>query len=84
MSTEYLSYKRFESSSQVQDVEFAQVQIQVADGLKQGNEALKKMHEVYIKQVHTCFKGHINKVVQWVTCGLNWSLKNNKLSFSLE
>ncbi|XP_020622687.1 charged multivesicular body protein 6-A-like [Orbicella faveolata] len=30
----------------VQDVEFAQVQIQVADGLKQGNEALKKMHEI--------------------------------------
>ena len=66
MSTEFLSYiKPFESlSSQVQDVEFAQVQIQVADGLKQGNEALKKMHEVYIKQVHTCVKSHINKVVQ--------------------
>lgn len=30
----------------VQDVEFAQIQIQVADGLKQGNEALKKMHEI--------------------------------------
>lgn len=30
----------------VQDVEFAQIQLQVADGLKQGNEALKKMHEI--------------------------------------
>ena len=32
-----------------QDVEFAQIQLQVADGLKQGNEALKKMHEVVWK-----------------------------------
>ena len=32
-------------------MEFAQVQLQVADGLKQGNEALKKMHEVVVHDV---------------------------------
>lgn len=28
------------------DLEFAQIEIQVIDGLKQGNEALKKVNEV--------------------------------------
>jgi len=30
----------------IQDVEFAQVEIKVVEGLKQGNEALKKIHEL--------------------------------------
>ena len=58
-------------SSQVQDVEFAQVQIQVADGLKQGNEALKKMHEVCKKKqekLKVSVKPYFKS--QWVTCGL--------------
>lgn len=28
------------------DIEFAQVEVQVIDGLKRGNEALKQMHEI--------------------------------------
>ena len=35
-----------ESLFQVQDVEFAQIQIKVVEGLKQGNEALDQMHQV--------------------------------------
>lgn len=31
---------------QVQDLEFAQIEKKVLDGLKVGNECLKKMHEV--------------------------------------
>lgn len=34
------------SSFQVQDLEFAQIERKVIDGLKVGNECLKKMHEV--------------------------------------
>jgi len=34
------------SLSQVQDMEFAQIEIKVIQGLKVGNECLKKMHEV--------------------------------------
>lgn len=30
----------------VQDLEFAQIQMKVVEGLKQGNEALEKMHEI--------------------------------------
>ena len=30
----------------MQDLEFAQIQMKVVEGLKQGNEALEKMHEV--------------------------------------
>lgn len=33
-------------SFQVQDLEFAQIERKVIDGLKVGNECLKKMHEV--------------------------------------
>ena len=44
----------------------------MADGLKQGNEALKKMHEVCKKA------GNVEAVKsyfmsQWMTCGLRWS-----------
>lgn len=31
---------------QVQDLEFAQIEVQVVEGLKTGNEALKKIHQV--------------------------------------
>lgn len=31
---------------QVNELEFAQVKMQVLDGLREGNEALKKMNEV--------------------------------------
>lgn len=31
---------------QVQDIEFAQIEIKVIEGLKVGNDCLKKMHEV--------------------------------------
>lgn len=33
-------------SFQVQDLEFAQIEKKVIDGLKVGNQCLKKMHEV--------------------------------------
>lgn len=40
---------------QVQDLEFAQIERKVLDGLKVGNECLKKMHEVKsIMQVLKC------------------------------
>ena len=32
---------------QVHDLEFAQLEMTVMDGLKSGNEALKKLHQVY-------------------------------------
>lgn len=31
---------------QVQDIEFAQIEMKVIEGLKVGNDCLKKMHEV--------------------------------------
>ena len=33
---------------QVQDIEFAQIEAKVIEGLKTGNESLKKMHEVSV------------------------------------
>lgn len=33
-------------SLQVQDLEFAQIEVKVLEGLKVGNDCLKKMHEV--------------------------------------
>ncbi|KAL3247521.1 hypothetical protein MRX96_056954 [Rhipicephalus microplus] len=36
----------FGSFAQVHDIEFAQIEIQVVEGLKVGNESLKKLHEV--------------------------------------
>lgn len=32
---------------QVQDIEFAQIEMKVIEGLKVGNDCLKKMHEVH-------------------------------------
>jgi len=32
---------------QVHDLEFAQIEVQVVEGLKNGNAALKKMHQVW-------------------------------------
>lgn len=37
---------------QVHDIEFAQIEIQVVQGLKSGNEALHKLHQVWIQQIH--------------------------------
>ncbi len=34
---------------QVQDIEFAQIEMKVIEGLKVGNDWLKKMHEVHEK-----------------------------------
>lgn len=34
------------SAKQVQDIEFMQIEMQVIEGLKVGNECLKSMHEV--------------------------------------
>ena len=34
---------------QVHDLEFAQIELQVVEGLKTGNESLKKMHQVKIQ-----------------------------------
>lgn len=31
----------------MQDIEFAQIEMKVIEGLKTGNECLKKMHEVH-------------------------------------
>lgn len=31
---------------QVQDIEFAQIEVKVIEGLKAGNDCLKQMHEV--------------------------------------
>uniref|UniRef100_A0A8B9JVI7 Charged multivesicular body protein 6a n=1 Tax=Astyanax mexicanus TaxID=7994 RepID=A0A8B9JVI7_ASTMX len=41
----------------VQDLEFAQIEVTVLEGLKVGNECLKKMHEVstYLASGITCF-----------------------------
>lgn len=35
---------------QVQDIEFAQIEMKVIEGLKVGNDCLKKMHEVTIRR----------------------------------
>lgn len=40
---------------QVQDLEFAQIEVKVLEGLKVGNDCLKKMHEVTRAHVKTCF-----------------------------
>ena len=41
---------------QVQDIEFAQIQSKVVEGLKFGNECLDKMHKVmyFFAHVHMC------------------------------
>ena len=36
---------------QVHDLEFAQIELQVVEGLKTGNESLKKMHQVKIQSL---------------------------------
>lgn len=45
----------------------------MADGLKQGNEALKKMHEV-CKKVGNDEAVKSYFMCQWMTCGLFWLL----------
>lgn len=45
---------------QVHDIEFTQIEIQVVQGLKSGNEALHKLHTVWIQQIH--YKTDCNEI----------------------
>lgn len=47
-------------SLQVQDLEFAQIERKVIDGLKVGNECLKKMHEVRRSNLPTAAPRHLS------------------------
>ena len=70
------------SHFQVHDLEFAQIELQVVEGLKTGNESLKKMHQVKINSMRKKLANNRDNYFQITGFGFS-SLPNRKFYFQM-